>query len=260
MAPPAPLGPRHGEVVYLRSLFRDPAARRAAGVVVLEGARSIAGARARGARIEAEYVAADRGLDVPGAIVLAPGVLEKVADTKSPQGIAAVADDPVGAFDAAALAALPAGPVLCAVDVNDPGNAGTMIRSAEAAGCAAVVFAGNSVDPRNPKVVRSSAGAIFGVRVLEAGDPVTTLEQLRAGGRPSVGALARAGRPPEAVDLGRDCVIVVGSEAHGLAPAVVERLDAAVTIPMAEATESLNAAMAATLLVFEAARQRRSAS
>jgi TrmH family RNA methyltransferase len=254
------LGPRHSEVAYLRSLFRDASARRAADVVVLEGARLIDGARTRGAHIEAEYVAEDRGLDVPGAIVLAAGVIEKIADTKSPQGVVAVADDPVVVMTPAALDELGPGTILLAIDINDPGNAGTMIRSAEAAGCAAIVFAGNSVDPRNPKAIRSSAGAIFGVTVLEADDPVEAVAQLRATGRGVIGAVARDGRAPEAAPLGTGSVIAIGSEAHGLRPEVIALLDDTVTIPMTTSAESLNAAMAATLLVFESARQQRASS
>ena len=216
-------------------------------------------ARVRGADVNEVYVAVDRDLDEPDAVPLAAGVLERIADTKTPQGVVALVIDPVRAIDGGGFDDLAPGPILLAVDINDPGNAGTMIRSAEAAGCAAVVFAGNSVDPRNPKVVRSSAGSIFGVRVVEADDPITTIERLRATGRSVIGAVATGGTPPEQLALDGEVVVAVGSEAHGLSSEVTDVLDARVTIPMVDATESLNVAMAATVLVFEAARQRRSA-
>jgi TrmH family RNA methyltransferase len=140
------------------------------------------------------------------------------------------------------------------VDVNDPGNLGTIIRSAEAAGADGVVVCGNSVDVQNPKVVRSSAGAIFGVPVMEADDPMEALTALRAQDRRCLATVPSGGTSYDEVDLATSCALVVGNEARGLGPLPV---DGQVSIPMMSASESLNVAMAATVLLFEAARQRR---
>ncbi|MFZ4585568.1 MAG: TrmH family RNA methyltransferase [Acidimicrobiia bacterium] len=233
----------------LRLLLRDADARREQGLVVLEGARLLHGARDRHATITALYGDGD------GATPLAPGVIDRISEVRSPQPVIAVAVDPVRSE----LGPLLPGALLIGVDINDPGNAGTMIRSAEAAGCAAVVFAGSSVDPRNPKCIRSSAGAIFGIDVVEARDPVECIDALGHLGYRTFAAVARAGAAPEAVDCAGNVAFVVGSEAHGLAQSVIDVSDGAVTIPMHGPAESLNVAQAATILCFEAARQRRSA-
>ncbi|MCB0977944.1 MAG: RNA methyltransferase, partial [Acidimicrobiales bacterium] len=140
--------------------------------------------------------------------------------------------------------------------VADPGNAGTLIRAAFASGAGAVVLAGG-VDPSNPKVVRASAGAIFAGPVAVGADPVTAGEELRAGGYRLVGAVAHDGRPYDDVDLSGPIAVVLGNEAHGIAADLDAILDERVTIPLAGPVESLNVAMAGTVLCFEVLRQRR---
>ncbi|HSO96126.1 MAG TPA: RNA methyltransferase, partial [Acidimicrobiia bacterium] len=146
--------------------------------------------------------------------------------------------------------------VLVAVDVADPGNLGTIIRSAEAAGAAAVVVTGASVDAYNPKTVRSSAGAIVGLPILEQPDPAGALDALHDRGRHTVGTAATGGRDGDTLDVTTPIALVVGNEAHGLAPDVQARLDEIVTIPMHGAADSLNVAMAATVLLFDLDRRR----
>ena len=220
----------------------------------------------RGAEIECAYVGpgADRAftplvdrlraLDVP-IEVLKEGVLERIGDTVTPQPVLAVASmaladlDDLGAYR----------PVLVAVTVRDPGNAGTLLRSAEAAGTAGVVFCGNSVDPYAPKVVRSSGGAVFGIPVVEEDDPVKVLDALGRQGRRRLAAVATGGEHLERVDLTGSVAIVIGNEAAGLPPDLASHLDGNVTIPVDPPAESLNVGMAGTVLAFEAARQRRAA-
>ncbi len=185
---------------------------------------------------------------------LAPGVLARVSDTVTPQGLVAVARRrPVGLPE---LAARP-GPVLALVDVADPGNAGTLVRAAEAAGAAGVVFAGASTDPFGPKAVRAASGSLLRVPVAEAADTASVLEALRASGRVLVATVASGGAPPEALDLTGPVAVLVGSEAHGLPTEVVAAADVGLTIPLAASVESLNAAVAGAVVLFEAARQRR---
>ena len=259
-----PLGPRHQRVKRLRALIRDPKARRADGVFVIEGPRLLDAALDHDAELESFYLApgAERAfaplvarLRAAGApdAALKEGVLERIGDTVTPQPILAVARTPVVSLDDFARDR----PVVVGVEVRDPGNAGTIIRSAEAAGAAGVVFCGNSVDPFAPKVVRSTAGAIFGIPIVEADDPVNVLDALGAQGRRRLGTVATGGTAIDAVDLAGPVTLVVGNEAHGLPDSVVPALDATVTIPIEPAAESLNVAMAATVLLFEAARQRR---
>lgn len=220
----------------------------------------------RGAELECAYVGpgADRAfaplvdrlraLDVP-IEVLKEGVLERIGDTVTPQPVLAVASMALADLDDLGAH----GPVLVAVTVRDPGNAGTLLRSAEAAGTAGVVFCGNSVDPYAPKVVRSSGGAVFGIPVVEEDDPVKVLDALGRQGRRRLAAVATGGEHLERVDLTGSVAIVVGNEAAGLPPDLASHLDGNVTIPVDPPAESLNVGMAGTVLAFEAARQRRAA-
>ena len=192
------------------------------------------------------------GIDVR---LLAAGVASKVGATTTPQGVFAIAWHPrVG------IAAL-AGADLCVVAplLTDPGNAGTLIRSAAAAGASIIVLGPRSVDAYNPKVVRASAGACFAVQILEGVPAMEVMEALGDAGVRRVGAVASGGRAPEQIDLRVPTAIVVGHEARGLDFGGLDAdlpVDELVTIPM-QATESMNVAMAGTVLLYEAARQRR---
>ncbi len=256
------LGARHADVQRLRVLARDRHARHTEHAFLLEGPRLLDTALERGVPLEAVYLGygarpafttlVDRAV-AAGIPVrdLREGVLEKVGTTRTPQPVLAVA--PL----APEPAALPDhGDILVAVDVADPGNLGTIIRSAEAAGATAVVVTGASVDPHNPKVVRSSAGAIFGLSIVEQPDPAAALDALHDHGRHTVGTAAIGGHACDTLEIATPIALVVGNEAHGLAPEVRSRLDEIVTIPMHGTGNSLNVAMAATVLLFDLDRRR----
>jgi TrmH family RNA methyltransferase len=182
-------------------------------------------------------------------------MLARVVDTVTPRAVAAVAR-----FDdvAAAEAARAAGPLaLVLVGVADPGNAGTLLRSAEAAGAGAVLFCDGSVDPYGPKCVRSSAGSVFRLAVARDLAAAEALAAVKDAGARTVATVARGAQPYDAVDLVRPVALVLGSEAHGLPAGLAAAVDTAVTIPMQGSTESLNVGMAGTILCFESLRQRR---
>jgi TrmH family RNA methyltransferase len=145
--------------------------------------------------------------------------------------------------------------VLCGV--SDPGNAGTLLRIAEAAGLGAVLFSDGSVDPYSPKCVRASAGSIFHVPVVSGGSAVQVLEAIGGRGGPRLGTDQHRGQPYDEVDLCGPFALVLGNEANGIPPDAAECVDEWVHIPMAGAVESLNVAMAGSVICFEAARQRR---
>lgn len=180
---------------------------------------------------------------------LADGVMERVATTTTPQPVIAIAERRV-----ATLASLPEdGWIVVADRVSDPGNLGTIFRSAEAAGACAAVLTNGTVEAFNPKVVRSSAGALFHVSVVEA----VELGDVRASGFRLVGTSSHD--QPGTIDftkadLSGRVAVVVGNEARGMQLDVV--VDQWVTIPHAGRGESLNVAMAATLVCFEVAKQR----
>jgi TrmH family RNA methyltransferase len=257
VAPPSALGARHPEVERLRRLLSRRSDRASEGAFVLEGPKLLAEALAAGARLEAVYVPEGEEALVPPTDVpvrtLQPGVLERISATVTPQPVLAVCRAVDVGLDAVADATF----VVVCVDLQDPGNAGTILRSAEAAGAGAVVFAGASVDVSNPKAVRASAGSLFHVPVVNGGDAVQVLDELGRRGLRRFGTVARTGEPLDDADLTAPLALVLGNEAHGLPEAVERSLDGHLSIPMAGRSESLNVGMATAVLCFEVARQRR---
>lgn len=234
---------------------------------MIDGPTLVAEAIASG--VEIDEVLAEPGADrrlldraeASGATVhlVADGVLAKATDTVTPQAVAAVARFAERTVDDALEGLAPPELVLVLVGVNDPGNAGTLLRSAEAAGAEAVVFCDDAVDPYNPKCVRGSAGALFRLRVVRSAASADAFDALHKREIRSLGTVVRGGIAYDQVDLAAPAAVVLGSEAHGLAPELAGRLDVAVTIPMRGGAESLNVGMAGTIVCFEALRQRRAA-
>ena len=186
------------------------------------------------------------------AWLLPAGTLDKVGDVVTSQGIVAVVelrDAPWPSPDATLF-------VLVLDEVGDPGNVGTLVRAATAAGAGAMVFAGG-VDPTSPKVVRASAGAMLGTDIVMAASSDQAVERLHSVGYQVVGTVVGDAPAYDRVDLTGPVALVLGNEAHGLSPDLVDQLDGVVTIPMVGATESLNVAMAGTIICFEILRQRR---
>ena len=185
---------------------------------------------------------------------LGPGVIERVAETVTPQGVLAI----VGAVDRPLDGLAATGLVVVLEDVRDPGNVGAIIRSADAAGADAVICLLGTGDPYNPKVVRASAGSLFHLPIVIDADADAVVDTLTKRGC-TVLATAANGGLDYAVDPWPDAVaLVLGNEANGVSPALRARCDGAISIPIAGQAESLNVAMASTVLLFEAARRRRS--
>lgn len=247
-------------VVAARRLQRRPARDRE-GAFLVEGRTVVAELLASPLTVTDVFVADGAG-ELEGVVAAAEAggcrvtlvperVLGVLAATRTPQGVVAVARLPAGD--------LPERPslVLVLADVRDPGNAGTLVRTARAAGADAVVFARGAVDPFHPKTVRAAAGALFHLPVVR-GAPVTeALEELRRAGLAAVGSDAAADTPYDDVDLTAPVALVLGNEAWGLPEEVAARLDHVVAVPMPGPMESLNVAVAGAVLLFEAVRQRR---
>ncbi len=179
--------------------------------------------------------------------------LAALTETVQPQGLVAVCvqrDVPL----ADALRGAPRLVAVCA-DIRDPGNAGTVLRTADAAGASAVVFAGDSVDPYNGKAVRASAGSLFHVDVVRARSGEATVAALREAG---LRILAADGYGEtdlfELSDLGRPTAWLFGSEAHGLPDALKALADARVRVPILGGAESLNLAAAAAVCLYSSAK------
>lgn len=264
-----PVRPRLTE---LRRLARSAAARRAEGVFLVEGATLGAEAAAAGLHVREVYLEAERAdeesrvvseqLAGAGAVLVEveAGTLAKVGASVTPQPLLALVERPAVAAPEHAPGGVHgavASFVLVAVSVADPGNAGTLLRCAEAAGAGGVIFAGDGVDPYGPKAVRASAGSVFRLPPRLAEDPAGTLEDLRGRGLRTLGAAAGRGRPYDTADLTPPLALVVGSESHGLPAALAGHIDEWVHVPLAGQAESLNVGAAAAILCFEVRRRRR---
>jgi len=207
-----------------------------------------------------------RECEAAGIPVLAvtPEALAALADAETPQGVVGVARRPRA--DLAAL--LDAAALLVVLDgVADPGNAGTVIRTADAAGADGVVLTAGSVDPTNAKAIRASAGSLFHLPVIDGVDADQIAAGCRAAGLRLVAAAADAATPYHDLCLTEPIAIVFGNEAHGLSGDFARRVDLTVSVPMKRSArsgyrghaESLNLATTAAVMLFEIARQRNSA-
>jgi len=195
-------------------------------------------------------LAGERGIPVHE---VSPDVMAHLTSTVTPQGVVGVSAFVDVSLDVAGSAP---GPVALLVEVRDPGNAGTILRSADAAGAGAVVFSTSSVDPYNPKAVRATAGSLFHVPVVRMADTPAAAAALRQAGRRILGADARGATSVYDADLHGPVAVVFGNEAHGLSEEARTEVDDTIRVPIAGRAESLNLAAAATVVLFEYARQR----
>ncbi len=257
--------PRVREVIKLRE--RRP--RERAGRFIIEGFREITRAVASGLPIETLFVCPELFLGANEApliesararsnaevVAVSPHVFEKMAYRDRPEGLLAVAPQPEWTLArlAAPTRADPLYLVACAIE--KPGNLGSLLRSADAAGCDGVIVCDRCTDPFNPNVVRASIGTLFTVPVAEgSGDEARAW--LRARGVRVVATTPAAPASLWDTDLTGPIAIAVGSEQLGLDATWLEAADLRVRIPMRGNADSLNAAAAATVVLFEACRQR----
>ena len=193
-------------------------------------------------------------LDGAPVSVVTEKAAKALSDTVTPVGLVAVCSLPETSLSDV-LAAQPR-LVLVAVAVSEPGNAGTLIRLADAMGADAVVLAGHSVDPYNGKCLRASAGSIFSLPVLEVADTEDLIAALQGIGVRVLATTLDGETPldsPE-LDLAKPTAWLFGPEAHGLASDVAALADVRVNIPMRGGAESLNVAGAAAICLYQSAR------
>jgi RNA methyltransferase, TrmH family len=256
---------RHNALV---ARFRAAAHNDDRTLVLLDGPHLVAEAIAAGMSIEHAIVSSGevnrpdisslivtlekRGADVAEAT---SAVMAAVSPVRSASAIVAVAarpsDRPTSMFAGSdALVAVACG-------VQDPGNVGAIVRVAEAASASGLVVTGPSADPFAWKALRGSMGSALRLPIAVEPDPNTVVAQARAHGCRLVAAVPRDGQPLFGAMLNGPIAIVVGSEGAGVSPAFVAAADVRITIPMAPPVESLNTAVSAALMLYEAMRQRR---
>ncbi|MGH9348834.1 MAG: TrmH family RNA methyltransferase [Vicinamibacterales bacterium] len=234
----------------------------------LDGAHLVQDARAAGLLIERAAVSAkhvEDGSEVAGlAASLAHGgvdvlavtdpVMRAMSPVRSPSGIVAIASRQP--FSPAGICRHPHALIVAAMDVQDPGNLGALIRAAEAGGATGALVGGRSASPFSWKAVRGSMGSVLRLPIAAGGAPEALVQCAGRFGVRRVASVARDGQSPDAIDWRGPVMLVVGGEGAGLAERTLAACDARVTIPMAPPVESLNVAVAGALLVYEARRQR----
>ena len=181
-------------------------------------------------------------------------VFRALSDRAEPQGIAAIAERPEARLSDLSLS--PDGVLLALEDIRDPGNLGTIIRTADAAGADGVVTLGRSVDPYDPKVVRATMGSLFHVHVAETESPAELAAWARANGARIYAASTGGAQAHFEAEFSGRTAFLIGNEARGLSAEALECADAVIRIPMLGRAESLNAATAAAVLIYEVVRQR----
>jgi TrmH family RNA methyltransferase len=243
--------------------FRDAA--RGSDVMLLDGWHLLIEAVKAGIVIETlavcgpptadEQMVVDRARRSGARVVeVAGAVLNALSPVNSPTGVVATGRKP--AIDAATLLSPAPALILAGFGVQDPGNAGAVIRSAAAAGATGAIFDDASADPWGWKALRASMGGVFHVPVTRSRNPIGNAAGWRAAGVTLVATVPRGGVPMHEVDLTGPVAVLLGGEGAGLSDEVVAAADTRLSIPMAGSVESLNVAVAAALVLYEARRQR----
>ena len=249
-------------VKRLTALGRKAKLRREERVFILEGERLYADTPREYLKeiyMTEEFLSEKHGGAAPeGCTVVTPEIMRKISDTDTPQGVLCVAKIPSYTREDLLRGQTPL--LLLLENIQDPGNLGTMMRTAEAAGVTGVLMSRDTVDLFNPKTVRATMSAIFRVPFLYTDDLIDEIGRLREeDGIEVYAAHLRASRPYDEVDCRKPCAFLIGNEGNGLTEEAADAASGRVHIPMQGSIESLNAAMAAGILLFEAARQRRNA-
>ncbi len=256
---------------FILELQKKARTRRESGLFVIDGpkmAGEVPAEEAEDVYVTKEFLNSPHASDCArllrekGYLTVTDAEMKQMSDTVTPQGILVVAKQRRIRGIKALIGDKE--PLLLILEtIQDPGNLGTILRAAEAAGVTGVIMNRETVDVYSPKVVRSTMGAVLRVPFLTVEDLGKCVEGLRAGaftGGEPVRVLAahlKGAVDYTAEDYCRPCAVMIGNESRGLSDELADLSDSRILIPMCGSVESLNAAMAATVIAFEAARQRR---
>jgi rRNA methylases len=253
----------NAQVKNLNLLQKKAKAREEQGVFVVEGIKMFEEAKEAGILQKAyasESFYQEKSHDNPNYFqdleyeVVADSIFQEISETKTPQGILGTVRQVK--YDLQSMLENPNACLLVLEDIRDPGNLGTMIRTAEGAGITGVIFNSTTVDIYNPKVIRATMGSIYRVPFYQTEDLYTTLNLIKEH-KITLFAAHLLGIPydTEGGFLGK-CAFMIGNEANGLSEKASEAADVRIKIPMCGKVESLNAGVAAAILMYEAFRQR----
>ena len=265
-SPHAPVSSKDNSAIkYLRSLA-DPKHRKKEQAFLIEGVKMVEEALRDGAGVTMIVaapvlvqhhgkgvlkLAESRGADL---LWISERLMDAVSESKTPQPVMAVVR--MKQHSREELLAHSAKFIVVAHRLQDPGNLGTIIRTAEAAGASGIALTENTVDPYNAKSVRASMGSILRLPVVSVGDLQTFLKTCTVKGFQTAATVVTGEKTHFDVDLTKPTVMVLGQEGAGLSEDIIAGIDLRVRIPMAETIDSLNVATAAAVILYEALRQR----
>lgn len=255
----------NARVRAVASLNKKAKARREQGLFIVEGPKMFAELpkeRLREAYVSDSFLRQNKGAGTLLAgcryEAVSDDVMKYMSDTQTPQGVLAVAEQfSYSIEDVLRNEADRPAHLIVLETLQDPGNLGTILRAGEGAGITGVVMNGETADIYNPKVIRSTMGSIYRVPFVYVTDLRGTLIRIKESGIRLYAAHLKGKSNYEDEDYTKGCGFLIGNEAGGLTDETAEMADCYVKIPMAGKVESLNAAVAASVLMFETARQRR---
>ncbi|SFR84372.1 TrmH family RNA methyltransferase [Anaeromicropila populeti] len=254
----------NAQIKNINKLLKSAKERRETGSFVVEGIKMFEEARKLGLIRKAFFsdelheewkIVNKEALNELDYEVVTDKVFREIADTVTPQGVMGVCS--VKSCTIEEFISKPACRLLFLEDIRDPGNFGTMIRTAEGTGVTGIVLSKESVDIYNPKVVRSTMGSIFRVPHVYVDDFPGTIRKAQLEGVIFYATHLNGNQEYDNVDYAKKAAFIVGNEARGISDAVAEKADQLIRIPMCGQVESLNAAVAAAVMLYEVYRQER---
>lgn len=257
----------NGQIKYINLLQKKSKARKEASAFVIEGENMFEESRREGNLIKAYFSETfynNRSIEEPTYFkdlsfeIIQDGVFNKVSNTATPQGVLATAK--MADYDISQIINNPKATLLVLENIQDPGNLGTMVRTAEAAGFTGIILSKDCVDMFNPKVIRSTMGAIYRMPFAyedNSHDFKKTLQEIKSKNISIYAASLEGASCYDIIEYSNQCAVLIGNEANGLKKTTADMADTIIKIPMEGKVESLNAAVAAAIIMFEVARQRR---
>lgn len=249
------------QVKNLIQLIKKAKARKEQGLFVVEGKKMFSEVpkdMLHQVYVSESFLASQENLQTLAGIsyeVLSDAVYKAVSDTQTPQGILCLVKMPC--YTMKDLLKEERTHLLVLESIQDPGNLGTMFRTGEGAGITGVILNRTTVDVYNPKTIRSTMGSIYRVPFVITDDLPQTLIEIKKTGVKLYAAHLRGTMSYDEPDYQKECGFLIGNEGNGLSDEIADMADSYIRIPMEGKVESLNAAIAATLLMYEVNRQRR---
>ncbi len=255
---------QNGQIKHIKSLQKKSRTRKKENAFIIEGVKMFEESRIHGRLIKSYFSETfynskySKDPDYFTGLsyeIVQDSIFKQVSDTLSPQGVLAIVETPN--YDINVMMKEPDTTLLLLENIQDPGNLGTMVRAAEGAGFTGIVLSKDCVDMFNSKVIRSTMGAIYRLPFVYVEDFEECLEEIKKENISIYAAHLEGAVSYDKVKYPHKCGILIGNEGNGLKDATTEKADRLIKIPMKGQVESLNAAVAAAIIMFEVARQRR---